>query len=112
MGPEAHEDRNKRYTAAVMAGVFYCLIGLVGAVVGGLFAAFPKELIVALAGLALMGTIGNGLAAATKDEGDREAAIITFLVTASGVSLAGIGSAFWGLVAGVLAMAVLKWRKV
>jgi len=111
MGPEAHEDRDKRYTAAVMAGVFYCLIGLVGAIVGGLFAAFPKELIIALAGLALMGTIGNGLAAATRDEGDREAAIITFLVTASGLSLAGIGSAFWGLVAGVLAMVVLKWRK-
>ena len=57
---QAHEDRDKRYTAAVMAGVFYCLIGLVGAIVGGLFAAFPKELIIALAGLALMGTIGNG----------------------------------------------------
>jgi benzoate membrane transport protein len=110
MGREAHEDKDKRYTAAVMAGVFYCLIGLFGAIVGGLFAAFPRELIVALAGLALMGTIGNGLATAVVEEKDREAAIITFLITASGLSMFGIGSAFWGLVGGVLAMAVLTRR--
>ncbi|HNY46382.1 MAG TPA: benzoate/H(+) symporter BenE family transporter [Casimicrobium sp.] len=110
MGPEAHEDKDKRYTAAVMAGVFYVLIGLFGAVVGGLFAAFPRELIVALAGLALMSTIANGLAGALRDEINREAAIITFLVTASGMSIYGIGSAFWGLVAGVAAMVVLTRR--
>ena len=110
MGREAHEDKDKRYTAAVMAGVFYCLIGLFGAVVGGLFAAFPRELIVALAGLALMGTIGNGLATAIVGEKNREAAIITFLITASGLSMFGIGSAFWGLVGGVIAMAVLARR--
>ena len=110
MGREAHEDKDKRYTAAVMAGVFYCLIGLFGAIVGGLFAAFPRELIVALAGLALMGTIGNGLATAAGEEKNREAAIITFLITASGVSMFGIGSAFWGLVGGVVAMAVLSRR--
>ena len=108
MGHEAHEDKDKRYTAAVMAGVFYCLIGVFGAIVSGLFAAFPRELIVALAGLALMGTIGNGLAAAVVEEKNREAAIITFLITASGVSMWGIGSAFWGLVGGVLAMVVLS----
>ena len=110
MGPEAHEDKDKRYTAAVMAGVCYVLIGLFGAVVGGLFAAFPRELIVALAGLALMSTIANGLAGALRDEINREAAIITFLVTASGMSIYGIGSAFWGLVAGVAAMVVLTRR--
>ena len=110
MGREAHEDKEKRYTAAVMAGVFYCVIGLFGAIVGGLFAAFPRELIVALAGLALMGTIGNGLATAVVDEKNREAAIIAFLITASGVSIAGIGSAFWGLVGGVLAMVILSRR--
>ena len=110
MGREAHEDKDKRYTAAVMAGVFYCLIGLFGAIVGGLFAAFPRELIVALAGLALMGTIGNGLATAVVEEKNREAAIITFLITASGLSMFGIGSAFWGLVGGVVAMAVLSRR--
>ena len=111
MGREAHEDKDKRYTAAVMAGVFYCLIGLFGAIVGGLFAAFPRELIVALAGLALMGTIGNGLATAVVEEKNREAAIITFLITASGLSVFGIGSAFWGLVGGVVAMAVLNRRR-
>lgn len=110
MGPEAHEDQDKRYTAAVMAGVFYCVIGLFGAIVGGLFAAFPRELIVALAGLALMGTIGNGLATAVGEEKNREAAIITFLITASGLSMLGIGSAFWGLVGGVVAMVVLQRR--
>jgi benzoate membrane transport protein len=110
MGREAHEDKDKRYTAAVMAGVFYCLIGLFGAIVGGLFAAFPRELIVALAGLALMGTIGNGLATAVTEEKNREAAMITFLITASGLSMFGIGSAFWGLVGGVVAMAVLSRR--
>jgi benzoate membrane transport protein len=110
MGREAHEDRDKRYTAAVMAGFFYCLIGLFGAIVGGLFAAFPRELIVALAGLALMGTIGTGLANAVVEERNREPAIITFLITASGLSMFGIGSAFWGLVGGVVAMAVLNRR--
>ncbi|MGL5001858.1 MAG: benzoate/H(+) symporter BenE family transporter, partial [Casimicrobium sp.] len=111
MSPEAHEDKEKRYTAGVMTGIFYCVIGLFGAVVGTLFAAFPKELIVTLAGLALVMTIGNGLVGALKEEKDREAAMITFLVTASGVSLAGIGSAFWGLVAGVIALGVFRIGK-
>jgi hypothetical protein len=67
-----------------------------GATVTGLLTAFPKELVAAIAGLALLGTIGSGLAAALKDEAHREAALITFLVTLSGVNLPGIGSAFWG----------------
>jgi benzoate membrane transport protein len=111
MSPEAHEDKAKRYTAAVMAGVFYCLIGVFGAIVGTLFAAFPRELIVTVAGLALIMTIGNGLVTALKEESDREPAIITFLVTTSGVTLLGIGSAFWGLVAGVIALAVFRLGK-
>ena len=97
MGREAHEDPARRYMASVAAGGFYVLIGLFGATVGAVFAAFPKELVLAIAGLALLGTIGNGLAAALANEGERESALITFLVTASGVSLFGIGSAFWGL---------------
>ena len=108
MGREAHEDPAKRYVAAVAAGLFYILIGLFGATVGAVFAAFPRELVLAIAGLALLGTIGNGLAAALSQEGQREPALITFLVTASGVSLAGIGSAFWGLVGGALTIAVLR----
>ena len=64
MGREAHEDPRRRYVAAVAAGLFYALVGLFGATVVGLFAAFPRELIAAIAGLALLATIGNGLAAA------------------------------------------------
>jgi benzoate membrane transport protein len=93
--------------ASVTAGFFYILIGLFGATVGALFAAFPRELVVAIAGLALIGTIGNGLAAALSNERGREPALITFLVTASGVTLLGIGSAFWGLIAGALALLML-----
>lgn len=108
MGREAHENPDRRYVASLAAGFFYILIGLFGATVGALFAAFPRELVFAVAGLALIGTIGNGLAAALTNEGDREPALITFLVTASGVALFGIGSAFWGLLAGVLAMLILR----
>jgi benzoate membrane transport protein len=107
-GREAHEDPARRYVAAVAAGGFYMLTGLFGATIGALFAAFPKELVLAIAGFALLGTIGNGLASALNREGEREPAVITFLVTASGVSLFGIGSAFWGMVAGVLALFVLQ----
>ncbi len=108
MGREAHEDPQKRYVAAVAAGVFYLLIGIFGATVASLFAAFPKELVLAIAGLALLGTIGNGLAAALTHEADREPALVTFLVTASGVVLFGIGSAFWGLVAGLAALFIQR----
>lgn len=108
MGREVHEDRALRYPAAVCAGAFYIVIGLFGATVAAVFAAFPKELVAALAGIALLGTIGNSLAVALKDEGGREPALLTFLVTASGLSLGGIGSAFWGLVAGGVALLVLR----
>jgi benzoate membrane transport protein len=94
------------HMAAVSCGALYVVIGLFGAAVTGLLTAFPKELVAAIAGLALLGTIGGGLAAAVKDEAHREAALITFLVTLSGVTIAGIGSAFWGVVAGALALAV------
>lgn len=108
MGREAHEDPSRRYVAAVAAGFFYILIGIFGATVGAVFAAFPKELVLAIAGLALLGTIGNGLAVALTQEKEREPALITFLVTASGVTLLGVGSAFWGLVAGAMAMVLMQ----
>ena len=111
MGPEAHEDRDRRYTAAVSCGALYVAIGLVGAVITGLLTAFPKELVVAIAGLALLGTIGNGLAMAVRSELHREAAVITFLVTLSGVVVAGVGSAFWGVVAGSLALFVQQYGR-
>ena len=111
MSPEAHPDPAKRYTAPVMAGVFYVLMGLAGGAVVGLLAAFPRELVAAVAGLALLGTIAGGLSLALKDERHRDAAAITFLVTLSGLTMAGIGAAFWGVLAGSVTLAVQHWRK-
>ncbi|TAM53713.1 MAG: benzoate transporter BenE [Burkholderiaceae bacterium] len=111
MGPEAHRDHAKRYTAAVACGALYVVIGIFGAAVTGLLTAFPKELVAAIAGLALLGTIGGGMAAAIRDESHREAAIITFLVTLSGVVIAGVGSAFWGVVAGAIALFVQQYGR-
>jgi benzoate membrane transport protein len=110
MGPEAHADATRRYAAAVVAGVFYLLLGLFSALVTALFAALPRELVLAVAGLALLGTIGSGLLAALKDEPQRDAALITFLVTASGLTLWSVGSAFWGLVAGLFVLLVRRLR--
>jgi benzoate membrane transport protein len=110
MGREAHADPARRYMAAVAAGVFYIALGLAGGAVVGLLGAFPREAVVALAGLALVGTIGGALGSALKDERHRDAAVLTFLVSLSGVTLGGIGSAFWGLVAGSLALMVQHYR--
>ena len=111
MGPEAHEDRSKRYTAAASCGAIYIVIGLFGALVTGLLTSFPKELVVSIAGIALLSTIGNGLASALRDERHREPALITFLVTLSGITLMDIGSAFWGVVAGSLALFVQQYKQ-
>lgn len=111
MGREAHEDPARRYMASVMAGAFYIVVGLLGGAVVGLIAAFPKELVLAVAGFALLGTIGSGLTAAMKDERSRDAALITFLVTLSGVTLWRVGSPFWGVVAGAIALAVQHFRR-
>jgi benzoate membrane transport protein len=104
MGEEAGPDRRKRYTAAVSCGLLYIVLGIFGASVAGLLLAVPPALVAAIAGLALLGTIGNSLNAALAGEAHREAAVITFLVTLSGVSIAGVGSAFWGVLAGALAL--------
>jgi benzoate membrane transport protein len=110
MGREAHEDPAKRYMAAAMAGVFYLVLGLLGGAVVGLIAAFPKALVLAVAGFALLGTIGSALGAAMKEEKSREPALVTFLVTASGLVLWGVGAAFWGVAAGALALVVQRLR--
>ncbi|MFN7693317.1 MAG: benzoate/H(+) symporter BenE family transporter [Burkholderiales bacterium] len=104
MSREAHEDPSRRWLAAMAAGLFYVLLGLLGAAVVGVFAAFPKTLVLAVAALALLGTIGNGLASALADEPQRDAAVITFLVTLSGLTVAGIGAPFWAVLAGGLAL--------
>ena len=111
MGRQAHEDPAQRWQASAAAGVIYIVVGLLGGAVVGLIAAFPKELVLALAGFALLGTIASGLAGAMKDEAQREAALITFLVTASGLTLWGVGAAFWGVVAGAGALGVARWRR-
>jgi benzoate membrane transport protein len=104
MGREAHEDPARRWLAAAAAGGFYLLLGLAGAAVVGLFAALPKALVLGVAALALLGAIGNGLAAGMKSEAERDAAVLTFLVTLSGVQLAGIGAPFWAVLVGLLAL--------
>ncbi|MBI3897033.1 MAG: benzoate/H(+) symporter BenE family transporter [Gammaproteobacteria bacterium] len=106
-GREAHEDPSKRYVAGVVAGLAYVVIGLFGAALVALFAALPKELIATIAGLALLGAMTAGLSKAMADEAERESAFITFIVTASGVTLLGLGAAFWGLIAGVGARVIL-----
>lgn len=110
-GPHAHEDHNKRYTAAIWCGIFYAIAGVFGATLAALFAAFPKELVLSIAALALFGSIINGLTVAMNEPKEREAALITFMVTASGLTLFSIGSAFWGIVAGVLTLVILNYRK-
>lgn len=111
MGEDAHEDPRKRYFASVAAGGFYLLTGVFGATVAAAFAAFPQALVLAIAGIALLATIGNALAAALADPQERDPALITFLVTASGFTALQIGSVFWGMVAGVVATLVLRLRK-
>ncbi|MDH6632707.1 UNVERIFIED_ORG: benzoate membrane transport protein [Lelliottia amnigena] len=106
--PDAHPDVSKRWLAAAAAGVFYLLAGIFGGSITALMAALPLSWIQTLAGLALLGTISGSLYQALQHETERDAAIVTFLVTASGVTLLGIGSAFWGLIAGGICFVVLS----
>ncbi|WP_438395897.1 benzoate/H(+) symporter BenE family transporter [Caballeronia sp. DA-9] len=110
-GPEAHEDRSRRYMAAVWCGIFYLVAGIFGATIAALFGSLPKALVVSVAALALFGSIMSGLTNAMQDVRQREAALVTFMVTASGLTLLSIGSAFWGLVAGVVTQIVLNARR-
>ena len=103
MGPDVHPAPQRRYWGAVCAGFFYLLAGLFGGAIGQLFSALPPALIHTLAGLALLGTIAGSLQRALAEDKQRDAAVITFLITASGLSLLGIGAAFWGLVGGIVA---------
>lgn len=110
-GPHAHEDRTKRYMAAVWCGLFYLIAGIFGATIAALFAAFPQALVVSIAALALFGSIMSGLTNAMQNPKEREAALVTFMVTASGLTLLSIGAAFWGLVAGVITQVILNARR-
>lgn len=109
--PDAHPDAGKRWLAAAAAGAFYLLAGIFGGSIAGLMAALPLSWIQTLAGLALLGTISGSLYQALHHEAERDAAIVTFLMTASGATILGIGSAFWGLVLGGLCYAVFSRRR-
>lgn len=99
---DAHPDKDKRYVAGLFSGLFNIVVGILGGTLIALLAAFPQVMIGTLAGLALLGAIGNSLSAAMNDNDYREAALITFLVTVSGVKFLGIASAFWGIVVGMM----------
>ncbi|SDO66368.1 benzoate membrane transport protein [Ralstonia sp. 25mfcol4.1] len=110
-GPQADADPRRRYMAAVVCGVGYLVMGVMAASIAALFAAFPKALVVAVAAFALLGSIANGLTVAMQTPAERESALLTFMITASGMTLAGVGSAFWGVVGGMLALLVLRPRE-
>jgi benzoate membrane transport protein len=110
MSPDADPDPARRYRAAVWAGVFYLLTGLLGLTLVTSLAAFPAPLVAAMAGIALLGTLLASLTLAFEQTAQRDAALVTLLCTASGVSLLGIGSAFWGLLLGVIVARVGRVR--
>lgn len=107
MGKDAHELKEKRYIAGIANGIFYILGGLFAGSIVMLFSLLPKELVAALAGLALLGAIATNISVAMKNESQREAALITFLATASGMHFLGLSSVFWGICIGVIAHLIL-----
>ena len=109
-GEDAHPDRARRYWAAVVAGVTYVLFGLGAGAATAFISASPPILIEAVAGLALIGAFGSALMGAVSAAQDREAAVLTFLVTGSGLTFFGISGAFWGLLAGGAMMALTRWK--
>lgn len=109
---QVHPDPKRRYIAGMSCGLFYILMGLFATTLTGLLMAFPKIFIVTLAGIALLGTISHNIAIAFKEPQDREPALLTFLMSASGVQFFGIGSAFWGLLLGIVVAIILNHRKV
>ncbi len=107
---QVHPDPAKRYIAGMSCGFFYILVGLFAATLTSLLMSFPQVFITALAGIALFGTIGHNIALAFHDIEEREATLMTFLFSASGVQFLGIGSAFWGLIFGIIVMLVFKFK--
>lgn len=107
---QVHPDPSKRYIAGISCGFFYILMGLFAATLTSLLTSFPHLFIVALAGIALFGTISHNIAIAFYEVKDREAALLTFLFSASSVQFFGIGSAFWGLLFGFVVSFILNFR--
>lgn len=110
MGKDAHELKEKRYIAGIANGIFYILGGLFAGSIVLLFSLLPKELVAALAGLALLGAIATNISVAMKNDSQRDAALITFLATASGMHFLGLSSVFWGICIGVIAHFILTPR--
>lgn len=108
VGPEAHPDPARRWVAGVAAGVTYLVFGTFAAAVAGVFAALPPALVAALAGLGLLPAMTSALAAALADVDSRDAAAVTFVVTAASVAFLGLGAAFWGLLAGFAVRALQR----
>ncbi|MCF5770199.1 benzoate/H(+) symporter BenE family transporter [Aeromonas veronii] len=111
MGKEVDSDTKRRWPAAVWAGCFYLLTGCFGATVAALFSAFPAALVTCVAGLALLSTIGSSLHSALQQDDAREAALLTFIITASGISLLGIAAACWGLLIGLAIYQFQSYRQ-
>lgn len=110
MGKDAHELKEKRYIAGIANGIFYILGGLFAGSIVMLFSLLPKELVAALAGLALLGAIATNISVAMKNDSQRDAALITFLASASGMHFLGLSSVFWGICIGVIAHFILTPR--
>lgn len=109
-GPEAHADPQKRWPAPMAAGATYLLLALSANLAAAFVVASPPLLIQAVAGLALFSSLASALAGALAREDDRLPAILTFVTAASGITILGIGAAFWGLVAGIGLMLLLRLR--
>ena len=109
-GPDAHPDRERRWVVGVIYGVFYLVVALFAAPLTGLFIAMPHGTLALITGLALVGPLLGALGGMLSEPKDREPAVLTFAATASGLALFGIGSAFWGLVIGFVALAVMRYR--
>ena len=108
---QAHPDPQKRYIAGMSCGVFYILMGLFASTLTTLLISFPSVFIVALAGIALFATIGHNISIAFQQVDEREAALMTFLFSASGVQFFGIGSAFWGLLFGYAVYRIFRLKR-
>ena len=110
-GPEAHPNPDRRYTATVVAGAAYIALGLASPLAAALIVAAPTMAIKAVAGLALMTSFAGALASSLQKPDERVAVIATFVVSASGVSLFGVGASFWGLLVGGILLVSETWRR-
>ena len=110
-GPDSHTDRSKRWVATVTGGAVYIVLGLAAGLAASLVLVTPPLLITTVAGLAMLGAFVAAVAASLEDPNNRVVAIMTFLVVASGIVIVGIGSPFWGLVVGGIAMLWLTWHR-